>query len=144
MDDCPEDPMQALVWEYDQRMDQDYYGFLGLPRDATLKDLAEDGRKLAQRLTTLSRIDDLPQPVQKRVQEMLTAVHLVFATLTDTRRKEEYDALLDDGQAPQITSQPQEPLAAADAHITRAHQSFRGPPAEPARGWRFWRKDGQE
>jgi len=86
--------------EHRQRMNQDYYAFLGLSPDAPAEELREVSRKLAQRFNALSRTSTLPEEIRLKVRDMLSGVQRVYGTFTDRKRKEEYDNLLAAGEAP--------------------------------------------
>lgn len=93
---------QDISAEYTQRMGKDYYGFLGLPPNASAVDLRDLSRSLAQRLNALSRAPSLPQESQELVQDMLSGVQRVYGTFTDRKRKEDYDRQLELGDAATI------------------------------------------
>ena len=92
--------VEDLVNEHRQRMNKDYYAFLGLTPDAPPEELREVSRKLAQRFNALSRTPTLPEEIRLKVRDMLSGVQRVYGTFTDRKRKEEYDNLLAAGEAP--------------------------------------------
>ena len=92
--------VEDLVNEHRQRMNKDYYAFLGLSADAPPEELREVSRKLAQRFNALSRTPTLPEEIRLKVRDMLSGVQRVYGTFTDRKRKEEYDTLLAAGEAP--------------------------------------------
>jgi hypothetical protein len=97
---------EDLRTEHAQRMEKDYYAFLGLPPSASSDEVRGVARKLAQRMNALSHISTLPEDTMAQVRDMLVGVQRVYGTFTDRNRKEEYDRKMASGQAPLIKANP--------------------------------------
>ena len=126
--------------EHKRRMGQNYYGFLGLSSDAGPAELRDVARKLAQRMNALSRSASLPEETRVQVKDMLAGVQRVYGTFTDRKRKEDYDAKLQAGQAPLI--QVRDASSEVTVPSDNQSRSFQVPD-EKGGGWGLFKKGGK-
>ena len=94
------DPATVIKRDYDQRMGKDYYTFLGVEADAPKPVIEKRARQLAGRWHAAVRHKATPVEVKELAKELATGVQLVFRTLTDPKRRVEYDRRAAAGQAP--------------------------------------------
>jgi curved DNA-binding protein CbpA len=97
---------EDIAAEHHQRMEKDYYAFLGLPSTASAEELRDVSRAMAQRMNALSRSPSLSQETRLLVQDMLSGVQRAYGTFTDRKRKEDYDRQIVDGGAATIQPLP--------------------------------------
>jgi len=93
----------AAVQEgYDLRMQGDYYSFLMISRSSPGDRIKKTCGRLQQRWSSTAGRGDLPPETQRLVEELLGALPLVYRTLADPARREEYDRRLAAGRAPTV------------------------------------------
>lgn len=97
---------EDIAAEHHQRMEKNYYAFLGLPSTASAEELRDVSRAMAQRMNALSRSPSLSQETRLLVQDMLSGVQRAYGTFTDRKRKEDYDRQIADGGAATIQPLP--------------------------------------
>ncbi len=88
--------------EWVRRAGQDFYRFLGLPRDCSRFEIITACDELASRWTTAQSCSGLSEDVQERIRHLLVGVRLVLRTLTDSNFRAEYDRGLAAGTAPRV------------------------------------------
>ena len=133
--------IEDLRLEHEQRMDRDYYAFLGLTPDAEAGELRDVARKLAQRMNALSRSRDLPDATRQQVRDMLAGVQRVYGTFTDRKRKEDYDAKMRAGAAPAIRVRTQS--GATPPPAGTSSRSFQIGDESESGGWGLFKKGGK-
>jgi len=97
------DPVQIIRRDYNKRMGRDYYMFLRLESDAPLPHIEKRCRQLAGRWAAAQRSRFMPPEVKELAKELATGIQLVYRTLSDPKRRAEYDRRLAAGQAPTLT-----------------------------------------
>ncbi len=123
----PERPLTAsrIAADHAKRMDRDFYGFLGLKPGTPADVVDRRCKRMAQRWSTGKDLD-LDEATDRQLDQLLHGLHIVWQTLLNPERKEEYDRRMSDGHAPRVEE------------IRRALQSAElnhpapPPPAEPA------------
>ncbi len=95
--------LAAAVQEgYDLRMQGDYYSFLMISRASPGERIKKTCLRLQHRWSSTAERKDLPAATRAQVEELLSALPLVYRTLADPTRREEYDRRLAAGRAPTV------------------------------------------
>ena len=89
-----------IAQDYEARMGRDFYGFLGLDREAEGSIIDRACKLLVQRWRPLDTEPALTREDREKLAQLLRGVQLVWQTLIDPLRRGEYDARLKEGQAP--------------------------------------------
>ena len=85
-----------------KRLGRDFYAFLGLPPTAPKHAIDRKCKGLARRWRLPGKQRGLDPEVQRKVDELLAGVQLVWRTLTDDGHRAEYDKRLQQGRAPKV------------------------------------------
>ncbi len=94
------DTSAMVVRDYEARMGRDFYGFLGLDSEADGAVVDRACKLLVQRWRPLGGDAGLSREDREKLAQLLRGVQLVWQTLIDPLRRSEYDARLQEGQAP--------------------------------------------
>jgi hypothetical protein len=86
--------------EHKRRVGRDYYSFLGLTADAPTETIERTCQRLVTRFKVAAEAPAMPEETKAQARELLTGTHLVWRTLSDPRRRAEYDRRMKSGQAP--------------------------------------------
>jgi predicted Zn-dependent protease len=93
----------AAVQEgYDLRMQSDYYSFLMISRSSPAERVRKTCGRLQQRWAAAAGKPELPPATRAQVEELMSTLPLVYRTLADPARREEYDRRLAAGRAPTV------------------------------------------
>jgi tetratricopeptide (TPR) repeat protein len=93
----------AAVQEgYDLRMKSDYYSFLMISRSSPAERVQKTCGRLQQRWAAAADKPALPSATRAQVEELMSTLPLVYRTLADPARREEYDRRLAAGRAPTV------------------------------------------
>jgi Tfp pilus assembly protein PilF len=114
----PDELSLAVANDYRKRMKRDYYSFLGLKPEAPPAVLEKACNRLGRRWNRAARMSEIPEDRREMARELLVSVQLVWRTLGDPNRRQEYDRRLSRGQPPII-----EPVRAADLSTVTLQKS---------------------
>jgi hypothetical protein len=96
----PREIEQVIGNNHRKRMGRDYYTFLGLPKKAPTRHVERSCRQLLRRWNIFSRRADVKPQATQQIEELLASLQLVYRTLGQPDRKEEYDRRVDRGTPP--------------------------------------------
>jgi hypothetical protein len=127
----PATPIQielAIRADHKRRMGRDYYGFLGVEKDASVAELEARANKLVNRWMRPMKSRRTPPKARELAEELLGTVRLVWRTLSDDGRRAEYDRRMSRGQAPKAGVGPRP--ADVSTITSGTHSTARKRPAE--------------
>jgi len=124
----PDELSLAVANDYQKRMRRDYYSFLGLKPEAPLPVLEKACNRLGRRWSRAARTAEMPDERREMARDLLQSVQLVWRTLGDPARRQEYDRRLSRGQPPII-----EPVRGADMSSVTMTKTDDSGPADAAR-----------
>ena len=110
-----------------KRLGRDFYAFLGLPPTAPKQAIDRKCKGLARRWRMPGKQRGLDPEVQRKVDELLAGVQLVWRTLTDDGHRAEYDKRLQQGRAPKVGDLRTAAAGAASAANAADAESFDEP-----------------
>jgi hypothetical protein len=87
--------------DHAKRMNRDFYGFLGIKAGAPMDVVDRRCRHMVQRWGAAQELE-LDEATRRKLDQLLHGLKIVWQTLTNEDRKDEYDRRMNEGHAPQV------------------------------------------
>lgn len=113
---------ELLATAHKHRMGKDYYAFLGVDPDASLKEIRKAYKRLARHWKAAATAEGLPSEAVDIARDLSTAARRVWQTMSDQTLRQAYNRRLAQGSAPLVRSSTRS-ARSASAHATTLQSS---------------------